>query len=205
MDKRSILKNIFIRNLLGLILVSILLTVTILIWLSYYTQHGEAVEVPDIKGMSVEKAEPFFAGRNLKYLVIDSVFIKNAVPGSIAETTPSIGTKVKRGRTIYLKIISCLPPLIALPDVKDFSQRQALAMLRSLGFESVGTKMVPGAYMDLVLGLESKGVAMDAGQRVSADTPLSLLVSSGSDDIVPLDDPVDSIDSTEISSEESWF
>jgi len=202
---RSILKNIFIRNLLGLILVSILLTVTVLIWLSRYTQHGEAVEVPDVKGISVEKVAPFFASRNLKYLVVDSVFIKNAVPGSIAETTPSIGTKVKRGRTIYLKIISGLPPLIALPDVKDFSQRQALAMLRSLGFESVETKMVSGAYMDLVLGLESRGVAMDAGQRVSADTPLSLLVSSGSGDIVPLDNPADSIDSTGISSEESWF
>jgi len=205
MDKRSIFKNIFIRNLLGLILVSILLTITVLIWLSHYTQHGEAVEVPDVKGISVEKAAPFFTSRTLKYSVVDSVFIKNAVPGSIAETTPAIGTMVKKGRTIYLKIISCLPPLITLPDVKDSSQRQALAMLRSLGFESIGIKMVPGAYTDLVMGLESKGVAVDAGQRFSADTPLSLLVSSGSGDVVPLDNSSDSIDSTGVSSEESWF
>ena len=205
MDKRSILKNIFIRNLLGLFLVSILLAVTVLIWLNHYTQHGEAVEVPDVKGISVEKAEAFFTGKNLKYLVVDSVFVKNAVPGSIAETTPPIGTMVKKGRTIYLKIISRMPPLITLPDVKDSSQRQALAMLRSLGFEKVEVKMVPGVYMDLVLGLESRGTAVDAGQRVYADTPLSLLVSSGSSDIVPLDSPVDSTDSSGGNSDESWF
>jgi len=202
MDKRAILKNIYFRNLLGLILVSILLTVAVLIWMNHYTQHGKSVEVPDVKGLSVEKATPFFTGKKLNYLVIDSVFIKNAVPGSIAETTPEIGTMVKMGRVIYLKIISRMPPLITLPDVKNTSQRQALAILRSLGFEKVEIKTVPGAYMDLALGLESKGIAIAAGQRVSADTPLSLLVSSGSSDIVTLDNPVDS---GEVNLDESWF
>jgi len=202
MEIRSILKNSYIKNLLGLIIASILFVVVILFWLSYYTQHGKSVAVPEVKGLSVEKAAPFFTGKNLRYLVVDSVFIKNAVPGSIAETTPPVGSMVKEGRTIYLKIISCMPPLITLPDVKDSSQRQALSILRSLGFESVEIKMVPGVYIDLVMGLESKGVAIDAGQRVSADTPLSLLVSSGSADIVPLEDQGDS---TEVTSDDSWF
>jgi len=202
MEIRSILKNSYVKNLLGLIIASILLVVVILFWLSYYTQHGKSVAIPEVKGLSVEKAAPFFTGKNLHYLVVDSVFIKNAVPGSIAETTPPVGSMVKKGRTIYLKIISCLPPLITLPDVKDSSQRQALAILRSLGFESIEIKMVPGVYIDLVMGLESKGVAIDAGQHVSADTPLSLLVSSGSADIVPLDNPVDS---TDVTSDDSWF
>jgi len=202
MEKRSILKNIFIRNLLGLILASILLTVAVLIWLNFYTQHGKTIEIPDVKGLSVEAAAPFFTGKKLNYLVVDSVFIKNATPGSIAETTPPAGSMVKKGRVIYLKIISYLPQLITIPDVKDSSQRQSLARLRSLGFERVEIKMVPGAYTNLVVGLESKGVAIEAGQRVPADTPLSLLVSSGSSDIMPLDNPVDS---SEVSSDDSWF
>jgi len=205
MEKRSLLNNIFIKNLLGLILVSILLAIIVLMWLNHYTQHGKAVEVPDVKGLSIEKAKPFFANKSLNYLIIDSVFIKNATPGTIAETTPMVGSMVKKGRTIYLKVTSYLPLLITLPDVKDSSQRQALAMLRSLGFENVVIKMVPGAYIDLVMGLEIRGVSVEAGQHVPADTPLSLLVSSGSDDIMPLDNPGDSIDSTGVSSDESWF
>jgi len=202
MEKRSILKNIFIRNLLGLILVSVLLMVAVLFWLNYYTQHGKAVEIPDVKGLSVEIAAPFFTGKNLSYSVVDSVFIKNATPGSIAETTPPVGSMVKKGRVIYLKIISYSPQLITIPDVKDSSQRQSLARLRSLGFERIEIKMVPGAYTNLVMGLESKGVALEAGQRVPADTPLSLLVSAGSDDTMLLENPVDS---SAVSSDDSWF
>jgi beta-lactam-binding protein with PASTA domain len=202
MEKRSILKNIFVRNLLGLVLVSVLLVSAVLIWLNYYTQHGQTVEVPDVKGLSVEKAESFFISKNLNYSVVDSAFVKNAIPGSIAETTPPVGSMVKKGRTIYLKVNSYLPQLITIPDVRNSSQRQSLAMLRSLGFENVGIKMVSGVYRDLTMGLESNGTSVEAGQRVPANTPLSLLVSSGSEDILLLENPVDS---TDASSDESWF
>jgi beta-lactam-binding protein with PASTA domain len=203
MESRSFLKNIYIRNLLGLILVIVVLISLLFFWLSAYTQHGKSVEVPDVKGLSIDNAKPFFDSKNLTYSVVDSVFVKNGTPGTIAETTPPIGSIVKNGRTIYLKIISFLPPLITIPDVKDSSQRQSLAMLHSLGFENVEIKMVPGVYRDLVMGLESKGSSIEAGQRVPASTPLSILVSSGSDDIMLLDTPIDS--TSDASTDDSFF
>jgi len=202
MEKRSILKNIYIRNLLALILVSIVLLYAVLSGLKHYTQHGQAIGVPDVKGLTVENAEPFFANKELNYAIVDSVFNKSAIPGSILETIPPVGSMVKKGRIVYLKIVAFLPQLITIPDVKDTSQRQSRAMLRSLGFEKVDIKMVPGVYRDLVLGIESKGKPMEAGQRVPANTPLSLLVSSGSDDLLLLENPVDSVG---ISLDESWF
>ena len=202
MKKRSFFNNIFVKNLLGLIIVTVVLVTAALMWLNNYTQHGKAVEVPDVKGLSVENAESFFTKNNLKYIVVDSIFIRNAIPGSIAETTPPVGSKVKEGRTVYLKINAYLPQLITIPDVIDNSERQAVAWLRSLGFEKVDIKTVPGVYKGLVLGLESGGAAMEVGQRVPANTPLSLLVSSGSVDILLLED---SINSVEVSSDESWF
>ena len=185
-----------------MIFVSVLLLYIVLAGLKSYTQHGEAVEVPDVKGLLVADAEKFFTGKELKFAVIDSVFSKTVIPGSIFETTPPVGSMVKKGRTIYLKVVSFLPQLIAVPDVKDSSQRQSMAMLRSLGFEKIDVKMVPGVYRDLVLGIESKGSPLEAGQRVPANTPLSLLVSSGSDDLLLLENPVDSLS---ISLDESWF
>jgi beta-lactam-binding protein with PASTA domain len=202
MKKRTIFSNIYVRNILGLILVTIVLVSAALIWMGYYTQHGKAVEVPDVKGISVELAEPFFTRTNLHFLVVDSVFNKNATPGSITETTPPVGSKVKEGRTIYLKVNAYLPPFITIPVVKDTSQRQSYAMLRSLGFESINTKMVPGVYRNLVVGLESRGIAMEAGQRVPANMPLSLLVSSGSGDDFLTEMPEDSV---VVGTDESWF
>ena len=189
MEKWSFLKNIYVKNLLGLILVSILLVVLVLNGLKRYTQHGRAVEVPNIKGITIEKAKPLLTRTNLHFVVIDSVFIKNAVPGTISEIIPPVGSMVKEGRTIYLKVVAFLPQLIAIPDVKDTSQRQSYAILKSLGFEKIEIKMVPGLYRDLVMGIESKGVPLKAGQRVPASTPISLLVSSGSDDILFLENP----------------
>jgi len=202
MKRNSFFRNIYIWNLLGMIVVIIILVTAVLFGLNRYTQHGKAVEVPDIKGISIENAEPFLSAKDLSYIVIDSVFIKNAIPGTIFETTPPIGSNVKKGRTIYLKVVAFLPQLITVPDVKDSSQRQSLAILKSLGFENIVIKMVPGVYRELVLGLESGGEVVEAGQRIHANTPLSLLVSSGSGEIILLENPSDSI---EVSLDESLF
>jgi len=193
MKKRSVLNNIFVKNILGLILVTVILVSAVLIWLNYYTQHGKEVEVPDVKGLSVEAAETFFTKNNLKFVVDDSVFIRNTIPGSIAETRPPVGSMVKKGRTIYLKINSYLPNLIAIPNVVDNSERQSIAMLKSLGFEKIDTKTLPGVYRGLVLGIESRGISLEAGERVPAETPLTLLVSSGTGDVFLLEDSDESI------------
>ena len=202
MEKWSFLNNIYVKNLLGLILVSVLLLWLVLIGLNFYTQHGKAVEVPNVKGLSIEKAAPLFAARHLNFAIVDSVFIKKAVPGNIFETIPPIGSKVKEKRTIYLKIVAFLPQLITIPDVKDSSQRQAMAMLQSLGFENIEIKSVPGVYKDLVMGVESAGISLEAGQRVPANASLLLLVSSGSGGNLFLENPTDS---SEMSVEDDWF
>jgi hypothetical protein len=69
--------------------------------------------------------------------------------------------------------------MISIPDVRDVSQRQAVAVLNSLGFKKVETKWVEGAYRDLVVGLEYRGRALQIKDKVPADAILTLLVSSG--------------------------
>jgi beta-lactam-binding protein with PASTA domain len=199
----NFLKNIYVKNLLIAVLVFLVLVFVILSWLKVYTQHGEGVEVPDVKGLQIEKAEAFFTSKELYFQIIDSTFSKGAIPGSILETVPPIGSKVKKGRTIYLKINSFTAQLIAVPDVKDLSQRQALAMLQSIGFERVAIKLVPGAYRDLALGLESRGMPVEPGSKFSLDTPLSILVSSGTGN--PEMQGEDTSVILERTPDESWF
>jgi beta-lactam-binding protein with PASTA domain len=205
MKMSGFFKNIYVRNLLVAVLVFFVLLTVVLIWLSVYTHHGESVEVPNVKGLQVEAAAPFFANQNLQYQVVDSIYDKRAVPGSIIETVPPVGTKVKEGRTVYITTNSYVASLITIPEIKDLSQRQALAMLKSLGFENVNVRTVPGPYRDLVIGLESRGQAVEAGTHTSAGISLTLLVASGSseyqydlaeDSTVVLD---------ELSPEETWY
>ena len=194
--------NIYIRNLLLAIFVVVVIINLTFWWLDVYTRHGKAVEVPDVKGLQVQDAAPFFERKSLRYAVIDSVFRRDAIPGSILETLPPIGTKVKEGRIVYVTINSFTAQMLTLPEVKDMSQRQAYAMLQSMGFESVQVRSVPGSYRDLVLGIESLGKEMESGQRVPTNTPLTILVSSGTGGVEISTDSV-VVDSTTL--EESWF
>ncbi|GHU64481.1 PASTA domain-containing protein [Bacteroidia bacterium] len=197
----SFFTNIFIRNLIAAIIILITLSIGVLKWLDTYTHHGESVEIPEVKGMQVEIAAPLFSGRELSYEINDSTFDKRVKPGSIIETNPPVGTKVKKGRKVYLTINSFMAQRITIPEVKDLSQRQASAILRSIGFEKVEIRRVPGAYQDLVVGIESRGRTVEAGERLTLETSLTLLVSSGTEEII---NPEDSIVSDR-EPEESWF
>jgi beta-lactam-binding protein with PASTA domain len=199
---KKIFKNSYIKNLLLAVLIVFVLLFAVLNWLEIYTRHGEEVEVPNVKGLLVERAEPLFTGKNLYCQIIDSTYSKSTVPGSIIETIPPIGSKVKRGRTIYLKINSFTARLVSVPDVKDISQREAMAKLQSLGFEKVEIRVVPGAYRDLVVGLGSRGISLEFGDKIPINTPLYLLVSSGTEEVIF---PENSSIVLEEDPDESWF
>ncbi|MDR1369981.1 MAG: PASTA domain-containing protein [Dysgonamonadaceae bacterium] len=191
--------NPYIRTLLLAIGILLALIMTTLWALGMYTQHGKAVVVPDVKGLQVSDAAPFFEKSALRYEVIDSSFIKNAAPGSIVEMTPQAGTKVKENRIIYLTINAFSTQMFIIPDIKDLSQRQAIAMLSAIGFEHINVEFIDGAYRDLVMGLKANGKEVNAGDKLPINSRLIILVSSGNDPI-QADSVV--IDTTP---DESWF
>jgi beta-lactam-binding protein with PASTA domain len=202
MNTRSFFSNIYIKNLLIAVFIFIVLVFAVLWWLDSYTNHGKKVIVPDVKGLRVTDAAPLFERQTLQYVVIDSSYVKNKLPGSILETVPPVGTSVKEGRTIYITVNSYIAQMLIVPSVKDMSQRQASAMLKSVGFERVSIQLVSGAFQDLVLGLETGGQILNGGDRIPADTPLILLVSSGQEEIsFPEGDEI----LLDNDSEESWF
>jgi len=201
---KTVFSNIYIKNLLAAIIIVIVLCFAVLKWLDSYTQHGESVEIPDVTKLTVEKAEPIFAAKNLLCQVIDSTFYDGWPSGAIIETVPAAGSKIKMGRTVFLRVNSLEIRLKSLPDVKDMSQRVARAKLRSLGFEKVGIRFVPG-FRDLAVGLESRGREMQAGEKVSLDTPLELLVGSGEGDFGLTEIINDTVVNTEHGEGENWY
>jgi beta-lactam-binding protein with PASTA domain len=175
---KTILKNTFVKNILLAVVVFAGLTVGILRWLDHYTRHGEVVAVPNIKGLQLSEAVPFLLNAGLRYEV-NVVHVKNARAGSIVELIPPAGSKVKDNRIIFLTLNATSAEMLTVPEVKDLSQRQALAMLRSSGFERVLIKIVPSTYEDLVVGLEYNYREVSAGEKIPSTAQLTLLVSSG--------------------------
>ncbi|AVM52870.1 PASTA domain-containing protein [Bacteroides zoogleoformans] len=147
--------------------------------LDIYTHHGNAVVVPNVKGMGVEEAEKIFRNRGLNCVVTDSNYVKTMPFGSILEYSPAAGQKVKEGRVIYLTINSRSTPLQSVPDVADNSSlRQAEARLLAVGFKLAEIQYVPGEK-DWVYGVKYKGRQLATGEKVPMGSALTLMVGGG--------------------------
>ena len=94
----------FWLNLIAMVVVIVAAPLGTLQWLDNYTRHGEAVVVPDVKGMNLRIAENELDKQSLKSIVIDSSYVKGIAPGAILEQNPAGGSKVKSGRTVYLTV-----------------------------------------------------------------------------------------------------
>ncbi|MBF6628460.1 MAG: PASTA domain-containing protein [Proteiniphilum sp.] len=177
--KKFIFGNSILRNLLIIIVSSILLVLLSLLFLSIYTRHGQNVVVPALEGLQVREANTILNARGLHAEVVDSIYSSDAVPGAIFDQTPKGGNKVKEGRSIYITIYSKSPQQVAVPGLVDYSTRQATALLNSMGFTRMTIEEVPSEYTGLVIAVKYRGKTLSPDEKIPAGSPITLVVTSG--------------------------
>ena len=169
-------------NLLAMLLVIVLLALGVKYGLDWYTRHGEGVKVPTLEGLDINKARSLMEDYGLNVMVSDSGYNKQMAANSILMQNPGAGTMVKGGHTIYVTVNSPSSPSFPIPDVVDNSSyREAEAKLTALGFKLMPPEEVPGEK-DWVYGILCKGRRVAAGDHISIDNPLTLLIGSGTYD-----------------------
>ena len=170
-------------NLLAMVLVVVGLIYGVLAGLDAYTRHGQAVVVPDVKGMDVNEAAEVYRAKKLACAVVDSTYVKELRAGSILDYNPSAGQKVKEDRVIYLTINTLNIPLCQVPDVADDSSlRQAEARLLVSGFKLEKIDTVPGEK-DWVYGVKYRERLLQMGEKVPTGAALTLMVGNGKDSL----------------------
>ena len=166
-------------NLLAMLLVLILAIVGVQYGLDWYTHHGEGIEVPKLEGKQYDEARTIINDLKLNIVVSDSGYNKKLPADCILMQNPGYGTKVKQGHTIYVTVNSPSSPSFAIPDVVDNSSyREAEARLTALGFKLLPPQLVTGEK-DWVYGILCKGKRVSAGDRISIDNPLTLMIGNG--------------------------
>ena len=83
-------------NILVMIVAVVLIVFGVMKWLDVYTRHGEAVVVPDVKGMTVDEASKMFRNHGLVCVVSDSNYVKNMAAGIVLDVNPGNRTKSER-------------------------------------------------------------------------------------------------------------
>jgi beta-lactam-binding protein with PASTA domain len=193
-----------IYNLLAMAVVVVLLCVGVKIGLDVYTHHGEGIAVPNVKGMSYDKAYLKLTELGLGIVVSDSGYNKKMPANAVLAQTPGQGQRVKQGHVIYVTVNSPSSPTFAIPDIVDNSSvREAEAKLTAMGFRMLPPQLVDGEK-DWVYGIVCRGRRVSNGDRISTDYPLMLMVGRGTLDDM---DDVNYVDSSygEVNSETDDF
>jgi beta-lactam-binding protein with PASTA domain len=179
---RKLFGNYIVRHLMAMVLVVILLCVGIGFGLDAYTHHGEGIVVPDLKGMTYEKAYALLDEKGLAIVVNDSGYNKQLPANSVLAQTPAFGQKVKQGHIIYVTVNSPHSPTFAIPDIVDNSSlREAEARLMAMGFRLTAPQLIDGEK-DWVYGILCQGRRISNGDRIPIDYPLTLMVGKGTFD-----------------------
>jgi beta-lactam-binding protein with PASTA domain len=174
-------------NLLAIVLVIVALCFGVKYGLEWYTHHGEGIKVPKIEGMSYTNARTLILEDGLNIMVADSGYNKKLPANCVLAQNPGPGTLVKSGHTIYVTVNSPSSPSFAIPDLVDNSSyREAEAKLTAIGFKLLPPKLVHGEK-DWVYGIICRGRRVAAGDIISIETPLTLMIGNGEYDDEDMD------------------
>ena len=156
-------------------------TVVITLWalvkmLSSYTHHGETVDVPDFKGKTVGELKAFIEGKNLRYVVIDSIYNPKEKPGTIISQDPEAKSLVKHNRTVYLYVICTQAPQVSMPKLIDCSARQAVSMIKSYGFKLGKITEISSDCNGCVVNQFANGKEIKPGEPVKKGSRIDISV-----------------------------
>lgn len=150
-----------------------------LIFLDYWTRHGETATVPDVRYKSYADATERLRAAGLDIAIEDSVYNSSIAPGTVLESWPHAGAVVKPGREIYVTISSFQPKKVKITmPLTGVSSRQAISYLHSLGINSVQIVNVPSQYADLVERALYRGRDISSGSEIPVNGAVTLEVGA---------------------------
>ncbi|MDH3650751.1 MAG: PASTA domain-containing protein [Saprospiraceae bacterium] len=115
---------------LGLIFLFLLGCVLLtMLWLRWYTHHGQSLTLPDYVGQHMNDAVQDARNNSFRILVVDSVFIVGQEGGIIVNQNPVGMSKVKQKRKIYVTLTKYAAdqiPVLRLPVLygKNFDRKK---------------------------------------------------------------------------------
>jgi eukaryotic-like serine/threonine-protein kinase len=174
-----IIGNFYLRNLSLVIILSIILIVLTFSFLRVYTHHGQAMSVPNLFGLTEKEAATELEKRELKYLLIDSVYITTEKKGVVVDQIPKPEYKVKKDRTIFLTINSHTPEKVVMTDLIGFSYRQAQFELNNRGLEIGRLIPVPDIKKGMVLRQKINGSLIMKGDTILKGSKIDLEIGDG--------------------------
>ena len=140
---------------------------------------GSRIVVPSVVGASVEEANAALAPLGLTSEVIERRFDEDIASGKILASDPSGGDKVDAGGRVNL-VVSKGQERYVIPVLTGLTPAAALKVLTSQPLKTAGISEAFNTTIPKGLVISSNP---SSGRKVKRDTPVSILVSKGVEEI----------------------
>lgn len=185
-------KHPLVWGLIAMFVCAIVLAWAAMIFLKFWTNHGDNATVPEIKRMTYSQAAETLRAADLSIEISDSIYDTSIPPGTIVESWPKPGSQVKAGRSVYVTVTAFSPKHVTLSmPVTGVSVRQAVSYLNALGITGIRFVNVPSEYPDLVERATADGRPLGVGSVIPVDASVVLevgtYVASSSDETAETD------------------
>lgn len=195
--KKYITSRVFFAQLLAALAIVVVLAYLFFHWITFITNHGDEITVPNLSKLTPEQIEEKLDELDLDYQIIDTVDYRSDYPKlTVVEQEPTSGSKVKGGRTIYIKLNASTFKMVAVPDLIEKTYRQAVPTLKAVGLQEGTIKYVPYLGKDMVLEMWINGKKIKAGEKVLKNTKVDLVLGDGK--VVFDESQLDTVPNTDI-------
>jgi beta-lactam-binding protein with PASTA domain len=157
----------------------VVLVLTSWFLLSWYTNHGEFVTIPDVKGKSVEEAIEALEDLDLEPVVIDSIWSDTAAKGSVNYITPPPGSTIKDGRQVYLTIFSKTPPMETINIKTGEFAAVAMVKLKNKGIDYEVVYQPNNNFIGSVIAIRCQGKDVPFNGLLARGSRVHLIVGTG--------------------------
>ena len=177
---RFLISKSFFKQLFFAALCSVFLFLVIYYGLKIITKHNNYQKVPELRGISLIKLPDILEKEGLRFEIIDSSrYMPLMKPLTVISHIPFAGREVKKNRKIYLTVNPSGYRKITLPNIIQITKRNAVSLLKSVGFEVGEYTYRDNIGKDMVLEVMHNGKIIEPGVLLPKTTKIDLVLGNG--------------------------
>ena len=166
-------------NVLAGFLLMVLLLFLLSIFLGPCTRHGKNKTVPNVVGKTFQEAEKILNNSGFDVEIQDSIYIDTMAKGAVIRQVPDGDAIIKISRTVYITVNRQVPPTVEMPNLKDFSFRNAELQLRNMGLRIGDTSYIHDFARNTVQEQLYRGSPITPGTKIQQGSVIDLVLSDG--------------------------
>lgn len=177
---KYILSKYFFKQLFKAIVLTLFFVLVLYFYLNITTNHNKYINVPELKGVNLNKAKVILEENNLSYIILDSALYNPDYPKfSVLEQLPKSNSQVKKNRKIYLTLNPSNYGKVSVPNIIQITQRSANSSLLASGLEIGDVSYENNIGKDMVLEILFNGNKLNIGDMVPKKSKIDLILGNG--------------------------